>query len=63
MYTTNVAFTFKGGLDASVNLELDSLAAEVKYVNFKDDDIDGVISMVEKDEVEERKTMTGSSTT
>ena len=63
MYTTNVAFTVKGGLDASVNLELDSLAAEVKYVNFKDDDIDGVISMVEKDEVEERKTMTGSSTT
>lgn len=45
-------FTFECGLDSKVDLALDSLATEVKFIDFKDVDSVDIITMVENDEVE-----------
>lgn len=45
-------FSVECGLDSKVDLALDSLATEVKFIDFKDVDSVDIITMVENDEVE-----------
>lgn len=49
-----VAFTVEGKLGASVILMLESLTCEVAFGNLNDDEIEGVTSIADSDEVEER---------
>ena len=49
-----MALTVAGKLDVAVTITLESFTAEVTSVKLKDDEIDGVTSIVEKDEIRER---------
>lgn len=49
-----MAFTVEGKLGASVIIMLESPTSEVTFVNINDDEIEGVTSIADNDEVEER---------
>lgn len=62
-YVTVVAFTVEGKLGASVIITFESFTSEVAFVNVNDDEIEEVTSILDNDEVEERKTIKGSCIT
>lgn len=49
-----MALTVAGKLEVTVAITLESFTAEVTFVKLKDDEIDEVTNIVEKDEVRER---------